>query len=61
MSDEDNDDITPEEVDAAQERWCGGLMTICARYIDEDPSYEEYADNFIDEMYDFEEGRVFFR
>lgn len=61
MSDEDNDDITPEEVDAAQERWCSGLMTICARYIDGDPTYEEYADNFIDEMYDFKGGRVFFR
>ena len=59
-SDKKND-ITVEEVNAAQERWCSGLMTICARYIDGDPSYESYADDFIDENYDFKEGRVFFR
>ena len=55
------DDITVDEVNAAQEKWCSGLMSICARYIDNDPSYISYADTFIDEMYDFEEGRVFFR
>ena len=56
-----NDDITPDEVDAAQQKWCDGLMTICARYINNDPSYISYADTFIDEMYDFNGGRVFFR
>jgi hypothetical protein len=56
-----SEDITPDEVNAAQEKWCSGLMSICARYIAEDPTYEEYADEFIDEMYDFDGGRVFFR
>ena len=56
-----SEDITVEEVDAAQEKWCSGLMSICARYINGDPSYESYADTFIDEMYDFAGGRVFFR
>ena len=55
----DKDDITVEEVDAAQQKWCDGLMTICARFINDDPTYEEYADKFIDEMYDFDS--LFFR
>ena len=56
-----SDDITPAEVDAAQQKWCDGLMTICARYINGDNTYVDYADEFIDEMYDFDGGRVFFR
>jgi hypothetical protein len=55
------DDITPDEVNAAQQKWCDGLMTICSRYINGDNTYVDYADNFIDEMYDFKEGKVFFR
>jgi hypothetical protein len=58
---ENNDDITPDEIDAAQQKWCDGLVTICSRYMNNDPSYITYADAFIDEMYDFSEGQVFFR
>ena len=56
-----SDEITVAEVNAAQQRWCDGLMTICSRYINGDNTYVDYADKFIDEMYDFNGGRVFFR
>jgi hypothetical protein len=52
-------DITEKEVNAAQQAWCDGLIEICRAY--PDGEYKKLAGDFIDRMYDFEKGRVFFR
>lgn len=55
-----NIDITEREVNEAQQAWCDGLMSISRAYR-EGGNYRELAGKFIDDMYDFQEGRVFFR
>lgn len=57
------DDITEDEVNEAQQKWCDGLIAICREYINrgEDGEYRAKAEEFIDDMYDFSKGKVFFR
>ena len=59
MSKPDPDDITEAEVNAAQKRWCKGLIAICKKYPNGD--YKTEAEKFIDENYDFGKSAVFFR
>jgi hypothetical protein len=58
-------DITPEEIDEAQELWCAGLIEISKAYMDRENQGDKYktlARNFVDEMYDnWETRQVFFR
>ena len=57
---QNSSDITEDDVNKAQQEWCDGLIEISRRYR-EDLDYREYANDFIDRLYDFAEGRVFFR
>lgn len=52
--------ITPEEVNAAQQAWCDGLVNIGKVY-KEGGDYKGVASKFIDDAYDFTGGRTFFR
>lgn len=52
--------ITEAEVNAAQQAWCDGLIKIGKLYKDH-RDYKAAASQFIDDAYDFKEGRVFFR
>jgi hypothetical protein len=52
--------ITEAEVNAAQQAWCDGLLKIGQSYKDHG-DYQAAAGQFIDELYDFKEGKVFFR
>jgi hypothetical protein len=52
--------ITEAEVNAAQQAWCDGLVNIGKVY-QEHGDYQAAASQFIDELYDFKEGKVFFR
>ena len=56
----DNGDITEKEVNAAQQAWCDRLVEISEAYRN-GGNYRQLAENFIDDLYDFKEGRVFFR
>lgn len=53
-------DITEAEVNAAQQGWCDGLVRIGKVY-KEGGDYKAAASQFIDDAYDFKEGKVFFR
>jgi len=53
-------DITVEEVNAAQQAWCDGLVNISTLYR-KGGKYKAAAIKFIADVYDFEGGRVFFR
>ena len=53
-------DITEQEVNDAQQAWCDGLVKISRAYR-EHGNYRDLARKFIDDLYDFKEGRVFFR
>ncbi len=52
--------ITEEEVNAAQQAWCDGLVNIGKVY-KAGGNYKDVASKFIDDAYDFGEGQVFFR
>ena len=52
--------ITVEEVNAAQQAWCDGLVNIGKVY-KESGDYKGVASKFIDDAYDFSGGRTFFR
>ena len=52
--------ITEAETNAAQQAWCDGLITIGKVYKDRG-DYKAAASKFIEDAYDFKEGRVFFR
>ncbi|HEY5884982.1 MAG TPA: hypothetical protein VIT88_09870 [Pyrinomonadaceae bacterium] len=52
--------ITEDDINKAQEAWCKGLVEISTAYRDK-LDYKWFANNFLDRLYDFEEGRVFFR
>lgn len=52
--------ITEEEVNAAQQAWCDGLVKIGQLY-KEKGDYKGFASKFMDDMYDFKEGKVFFK
>jgi hypothetical protein len=52
--------ITVEEVNAAQQAWCDGLIKIGAGYA-AGKDYKKTASDFLDAMYDFKEAKVFFK
>jgi hypothetical protein len=52
--------ITEREVQAAQQAWCDGLVQIGKVY-ENGGDYKAEASRFLDDLYDFQEGRVFFR
>ena len=58
-------DITPEEIDEAQEIWCTRLVEISRAYIERRTRGDEYktlAARLVDELYDnWEQRQVFFR
>ena len=58
-------DITPEEIDEAQEIWCKRLVEISKAYMERETRGDEYKRltwKFVDELYDnWEERQVFFR
>lgn len=53
--------ITPADVEAAQDRWCKGLLEIGESYRRGGETYKEVANRFIDDLYDYREGAVFFK
>jgi len=52
--------ITEAEVNAAQQAWCDGLVKIGKVY-KEGGDYKAVASQIIDELYDYKEGKVFFK
>lgn len=52
--------ITEQEVNAAQQAWCDGLIAIGAAYRD-GQDYQSLAQKVIDELYDYQNGVVFFK
>jgi len=52
--------ITENDVNEAQKDWCNGLLKISKAYRD-NLDYKGEANNFIDRLYDFDRGSVFFR
>jgi hypothetical protein len=56
----DPNEISKDEVNKAQKRWCKGLLKICREYIN-GGNYRAEAEAFIDKNYDFAKSEVFFR
>jgi hypothetical protein len=52
--------ITEAEVNAAQQAWCDGLIKIGKVHAD-GGDYKTAAGQIIDELYDYKEGKVFFK
>lgn len=52
--------ITEAEVNAAQQAWCDGLVTIGKVYA-EGGDYKAAAAEIVDSLYDYKEGKVFFK
>src|SRR5262245_58409700 len=52
--------ITEAEVNAAQQAWCDGLVKIGKVY-KEDGDYKAVASKLIDDLYDYKDGKVFFK
>jgi hypothetical protein len=52
--------ITAEEVNAAQQAWCDGLVKIGTVY-KAGGDYKAVASRLLDDLYDFRDGKVFFR
>jgi len=52
--------LTVEEVNAAQQAWCDGLVHI-GKVFKDGGDYKAAASKFLDDTYDFKDGRVFFR
>lgn len=52
--------ITDVEVNAAQQAWCDGLLKI-GRIQREGGDYRAIASTLIDDLYDYKEGKVFFK
>ena len=55
-----NTDITEKEVNDAQQAWCNRFIEICRAYR-EHGDYQGLARRFVEDLYDFKNGRVFFR
>src|SRR5262245_30196570 len=51
--------LTEAEVNAAQQAWCDGLVKIGKVY-KEGGDYKAVAGQLIDDLYDYQEGKVFF-
>ncbi len=52
--------ITKDDVNRAQQAWCDGLVKIGQLHTDQQ-DYRAFTGQFLDDMYDFEEGKVFFK
>ena len=52
--------ITEAEVNAVQQAWCDGLLKI-AQVHKEGGDYRAIASTLIDDLYDYKEGKVFFK
>lgn len=52
--------ITEAEVNAAQQAWCDGLVKIGKVYKD-GGDYKALAGQIIDDLYDYKDGKVFFK
>jgi hypothetical protein len=52
--------ITEAEVNAAQQAWCDGLVKISKAH-KEGGDYKATASKLIDDLYDYKEGKVFFK
>jgi hypothetical protein len=52
--------ITEAEVNAAQQAWCDGLVKIGKVHADKG-DYKATASKLIDDLYDYKDGKVFFR
>jgi hypothetical protein len=52
--------ITEDEVSAAQQAWCDGLVKI-GKLHSEKGDYKAFATKFIADTYDYAEGKVFFK
>lgn len=52
--------INDDDIKEAQEAWCNGLLDISRAYR-EGRDYRTIANDFLDRLYDFNDGRVFFR
>lgn len=52
--------ITEDQVNAAQQAWCDGLIKIGKVHKD-GGDYKAVASQFIDDLYDYKEGKVFFK
>ena len=52
--------ISEEEVNAAQQAWCDGLVQIGKVHKD-GGNYQAVASELIDDLYDYKEGKVFFK
>ncbi len=52
--------ITEAEVNAAQQAWCNGLVEI-GKVHKEGGDYKATASRIIDELYDYNDGKVFFK
>lgn len=53
-------EITEAEVNAAQQAWCDGLVKISKLHA-EGGDYTKTASQLIDDLYDYKEGKVFFK
>jgi len=53
--------VTPAEVEAAQKEWCKRFLRIGASYRQGGEGYKKVASEFIDDLYDFKHGSVFFK
>lgn len=54
------DIITYDEVNAAQQAWCDALIKI-GQLKEEGKDYKTYAEQVIDEAYNYNQGKVFFK
>jgi hypothetical protein len=52
--------ITEAEVNAAQQAWCDGLVKIGKVY-KEGGDYKAVASQLVDDLYDYKEGKMFFK
>ena len=52
--------ITDNDVNAAQKAWCDALMAIGQVY-SEGGDYKMVANRLVDDLYDYQDGRVFFK
>jgi hypothetical protein len=53
-------DVTEAEVNAAQQAWCDGLVEI-GKIHQTGGDYKAAASRYIDDLYDYREGKVFFK
>ena len=60
MAQSNHERITEDDVNAAQTAWCYALMTIGSVYND-GGDYKAIARRLIDDLYDYQDGTVFFK